>query len=77
MQRRKKNSFAARFGQSIKFFRQEKGLSQEKLAELARVHRTYISTIELGKQTISIEIAYRLAQALKTPLSDIIKRTEQ
>jgi transcriptional regulator with XRE-family HTH domain len=42
-------SFAISFGESVRIFRQQKGFSQEKLAELAGIDRRYISQIELGK----------------------------
>ena len=38
---------------------------------MKRVHRTYISSIELGKVQVSIGIAQQLAVALRTPLSKI------
>jgi transcriptional regulator with XRE-family HTH domain len=72
-----RENFAVRFGESVRIFRQQKGISQEKLGELAQVDRKHISTIELGKQTTSIEIAYRIAQALDMPLSMIIKHAER
>ena len=65
-----------RFGESVKFFRQQKALTQEKLAELAEIDRRYISQIELGKQNPSLVIMSRIAKALRTPLSVIIQRAE-
>ncbi len=70
-------SFTVRFGEAVRFFRQQKGLSQEKLGEMARVDRKHISTIELGKQATSIEVAQRIATALDMHLSAIIRRAER
>jgi DNA-binding XRE family transcriptional regulator len=51
-------------------------LSQEKFAEQADVHRTYISSIELGKVSVGIEVANDLAAALEMRLSDLVRRAE-
>ena len=58
------------FGQAIRQERERLGLSQEEFAERANVHRTYISSIELGKVSMGIEIAHALACALQLRLSD-------
>jgi transcriptional regulator with XRE-family HTH domain len=59
------------FGEAVRRHRQKLGLSQEDFADEAGIHRTYISSIELGKVQVSIGIAQQLAIALKTPLSKI------
>jgi transcriptional regulator with XRE-family HTH domain len=58
-------------GLRIKELRLKAGLSQEKLAELAQLHRTYISSLELGQRNISIVNIERLAIALKCDLKDL------
>jgi transcriptional regulator with XRE-family HTH domain len=60
-----------KFGLKIKEFRNAKGLSQEKLAELAHLHRTYISSLELGQRNVSIVNVERLAIALDCELTDL------
>lgn len=65
------------FGNVIRRRRQELGLSQEDFADQAGIHRTYVSSIELGKVQISIRIAHQLAVALQTTLSKIWKDVEQ
>lgn len=52
------------------------GLSQERLAAAAGIHRTYASAIERGKVNISVEVAERLAQALRMRLSELIQVAE-
>ena len=47
-----------------------------KCAERANVHRTYISSIELGKVSMGIEVAHALACALGMKLSELIRRAE-
>jgi transcriptional regulator with XRE-family HTH domain len=59
------------FGNIVRRRRQKLGLSQEEFAARAGIHRTYISSIELGKVQVSIRIAQQLASALKVPLSRI------
>jgi len=56
--------------------RERLGISQEDFAEKANVHRTYISSIELGKVSVGIEIANALASALGLRLSDLIRYAE-
>lgn len=65
------------FGAAIRRRRQKLGLSQEDFADQAGIHRTYISSIELGKVKISICVAQQLADALETPLSRIWKEVER
>lgn len=66
-----------RFGAVVRRRRQKLGLSQEAFAAKAGIHRTYISSIELGKVQVSIQIAEQLAEALKVPLSRLWQDVEQ
>jgi transcriptional regulator with XRE-family HTH domain len=52
------------FGENLKRLRIEKGLSQEKFAELCGMHRTYISAVERQRRSISLENVQRIADAL-------------
>lgn len=63
-------------GQVIRQEREKLGLSQEGFAERADVHRTYISSIELGKVSVGIEIAHALACALGLKLSELVRKAE-
>jgi transcriptional regulator with XRE-family HTH domain len=64
------------FGRAIRREREKLELSQEAFAERANVHRTYISSIELGKVSVGIEIAHALASALGMKLSELVRRAE-
>jgi transcriptional regulator with XRE-family HTH domain len=64
------------FGRAIRRERETLGLSQEDFAERADVHRTYISSIELGKVSVGIEVAHALACALGMKLSELVRRAE-
>jgi transcriptional regulator with XRE-family HTH domain len=51
-------------GRRIRHFREEKGWSQEKLAEMADMDRTYVGRIERGEKNIGVENLFRLARTL-------------
>jgi transcriptional regulator with XRE-family HTH domain len=63
------------FGQRIKDLRTKKGISQEKLAEFSDLHRTYISSIELGKRNVALENIEKLSKALDCKIEDLFKPT--
>jgi transcriptional regulator with XRE-family HTH domain len=63
-------------GQAIRREREKLGLSQEEFAERANVHRTYISSIELGKVSVGIEVASAVANALGLKLSELVRTAE-
>ena len=52
------------FSKNVRQYRINKGLSQEKLAELAGLHRTYISALECQRRNISIDNIQKIADAL-------------
>ena len=73
----KANRFSRQtFGRAVRQCRERLGLSQEHFAEKAGIHRTYVSSIELGKVSVGIEIANQLALALGRRLSDLVKEAE-
>lgn len=53
------------FGTNVRNYRLEKELSQEKLAELSGLHRTYISAIERAERSISLDNIQKIANALQ------------
>lgn len=52
-------------GTNVRRYRSEKGFSQEKLAEMSGLHRTYISDIERFQRSIALQNIQRLADALE------------
>lgn len=51
-------------GQKVRDLRLAKGLSQEKLAELAELHRNYIGMIERGQKNVGVISIVKIAHAL-------------
>jgi transcriptional regulator with XRE-family HTH domain len=58
-------SLAERFGRAVRAERIRQGLSQEGLAELAGVDRTYISGLERGRRNPALSTVERIAEALR------------
>lgn len=63
--------FLKQFGKRIAEVRKKKGLTQEQLADLVDVHRTYIGFIEQGKRNPVIANIYKISRALKVSLKDL------
>ncbi len=63
-----------RFGALLRQLRLEKGMSQERLAELCGLHRNYVGAIEGAERTPSIVTADKLAKALGTTLACLFAR---
>jgi transcriptional regulator with XRE-family HTH domain len=69
---RRNNTLHIRFGARVRTLRVERGLTQEDLAELANVHRTYLGGIERGSRNPSLDNIARLARALHVSISDLV-----
>lgn len=64
-------------GAELKKAREAAGLSQEKLAFAAELDRTYISHLENDKKSPTLEVVFRICDALKIPASELIARVEK
>jgi transcriptional regulator with XRE-family HTH domain len=64
-----------RFGARLREIREEAGISQEKLAEEAGVHRTYVSSVERGKRNVSLVNIERFAAALGVKMGELMPDT--
>lgn len=65
------------FGQALRSLRTRRKWSQTDLALRADVDRNYISLIELGKNSPSVRMVFKLCEALDTLPSDLIKEVER
>ena len=60
------------FAANLKRVRIERGVSQELLAEMASLHRTYIGSVERGERNVSIDNMENIANALNVSLRDML-----
>jgi len=60
------------FSRNIKLARLKNSISQEELAYLSGMHRTYIGSVERGERNISIDNMERLANALNLTISELL-----
>jgi len=61
------------FSNNVRKYRIKQNLSQEELAEKARVHRTYIGSVERGERNITINVMEKICVALEIPITDLFK----
>lgn len=59
------------FGNQVRKLRQARGVSQEELAFISDLHRTYISDIERGTKNVSLDNIHKIAVALNVPLKGL------
>lgn len=62
-------SITQTFGQKVRHFRLLRKLSQEELADLCNLHRTYIGCVERGERNITLINAEKIANALEQPIA--------
>ncbi|MEC5156324.1 helix-turn-helix domain-containing protein [Chryseobacterium sp. MP_3.2] len=69
---RTKSIISLKFGERVRELRISKGLSQEQLAHIADVHRTYIGMIERAEKNITLLNIEKIAIALETSIPKIL-----
>ena len=62
-----KEKYLKKFGEKISLLRKKSGISQEKLADMATIHRTYMGKIERGESNPPIYTVYKIFKVLKIP----------
>ena len=60
------------FGKRVREVRKSKGVSQERLAEMAGIDRSYMGNIERGEKNITLKKAYEICDALEIEIQDLI-----
>lgn len=68
-----KTKIAIKFGEVVREERKRQGISQEKLAELAGIHRTYMGAVERGERNVCIKNIGRIAQALGVSVNKLTR----
>ncbi|KTF08230.1 Helix-turn-helix type 3 domain protein [marine sediment metagenome] len=60
------------FGKRIRDVRRSKGISQEVLAEMADIDRSYMGNIERGEKNVTLKKAYDICDALDIDIKDLV-----
>ncbi len=63
-----------KFGKRVKELRISNGYSQEKLAEISDLDRTYIPGIEAGKRNVSLVVVEKIAKAFCISISELLNQ---
>jgi DNA-binding XRE family transcriptional regulator len=66
-------SATSQFGRAVRARREQLGITQTELAKLAGLNRSYLSELERGLVSISLERAEKLAKALNCTLRDLLR----
>jgi len=69
-----KSAILKRFGCEVKKLRKAKGWSQEELGRRAKLHRTYIGSIERSERNVSLLNIERIAKAMGVQIESLIKK---
>jgi transcriptional regulator with XRE-family HTH domain len=62
----------AAFGRQVRALREARGWSQERLAEAAGLHRTYVGSLERGERNVALVNLYAIAKALDTDPASLL-----
>ena len=72
----KNQHFLFCIGDTLYYFRKKENITQEKLAELTNLHRTYISDIERGQKNVTVKNLFMICSALNISLSEFFSKVE-
>ena len=73
----KRDKILTAFGRNVARLRADRGFSQDKLAELADIDRTYLSGIERGVRNPGIKAVLKLCRALHVGLDELCAGMEK
>lgn len=74
-QARNKLNARARLAKNIRALRARDGLSQEALADLVGLHRTYVGSVERSERNVSLDNVEKIAGALNVDICDILSES--
>ena len=60
------------FGKRVREMRKSKGISQERLAEMAGIDRSYMGNIERGEKNVTLKKAYEICDALEVTIYQLV-----
>ncbi len=67
-----KSPLVDRLAKNLRYFRNQLGLSQEELADICHLHRTYVGSVERGERNITISTLETLAKGLGISECDLL-----
>ncbi len=70
------SDIAISVGKRLRHYRTSAGYSQEKLAERAGLHPTYIGQVERGEKNLTIESLEKITRALDIPMASVFEKIE-
>lgn len=76
LSRNRQNPALIALGEAIRCIRLSKGFSQEKLALLAEVERSYLGRVERGDNNVAVLTLARLAHALEITLAELMQEAK-
>lgn len=71
-----KSKLLSQFGNKVREERLKRGYSQEQLADLAGLHRTYIGMIERAEKNITLENISKIAKALNIKIAVLLQNVD-
>jgi transcriptional regulator with XRE-family HTH domain len=71
--REDRSRYAVLFGAALRRAREAKSMSQERLASAADLSQPYLSLVERGENSPTIDVVFRLCDALNVPPSDLLE----
>jgi transcriptional regulator with XRE-family HTH domain len=72
----KKSKLIEILAQNVRYYRHQLGISQEELADICHLHRTYIGSVERGERNATITTVETLAMGLRITVCDLITLRE-
>jgi transcriptional regulator with XRE-family HTH domain len=74
---KRRTDIASQFGLAVRSRRDEVGITQERLAALAKINRSYVGDVERGSRNVSLRNVVKLAQALGLTADELVRRAVQ